>query len=164
MINGREAEAEAEVAYLQPQGNLFKVCWNCILQTWELQHLKEREKNFLRRQAVGFGEWGGRLDGKAKTWGLAVLEWLLLVKWEKFIWSEILLNESLGVGIEVRDYLPSEAGHSLSPVQVVYLLFKCALFLSITEPCFTLANAVTSFWCYFCMWAKSFYFSLWLAY
>lgn len=58
-----------------------------------------------------------------------MLEWLLLVKWEELIWSEVLLNESLGVGIEVHDYLPSGAGPSLSPVQGVRLLFKCALFL-----------------------------------
>lgn len=86
-----------------------------------------------------------------KAWGLAVLKLLSPVKWEKFS-LERLLNESLGVDVEVHDHLPSEGGEdSLSPVRVAYLLFKCALFLPLDELCSILARAVTSSWCDFCM-------------
>lgn len=53
------------------------------------------------------------------------------------IHSERVLNESLGVDIEVYNHLPSEAGEdSLPSVQVAYLHFKCPLFLPLSELCF----------------------------
>lgn len=68
------------------------------------------------------------------------------------IHSERVLNESLGVDMEVCDNFPSEAGEdSLTSVRVAYLHFRCALFLLLTELCFILAHAVTSSWCDFSM-------------
>lgn len=72
--------------------------------------------------------------------------------------SERLLNGS--PGLEAHDYLPSGADPPLHPVQVVYLLFKCASCLPLPEPYFILAPAATSSWRDFCSdSAESSYFS-----